>query len=104
MSRSPDWKPDQTLSDGDELHLGGEYAFLESTPIVAVRAGAWLDPDHRLRARGNVLFNRFYFEGGSDQVHYALGLGLAFERFQVDLGIDFSDLVDTAAVSLIYSF
>ena len=25
-------------------------------------------------------------------MHYALGLGFAFERFQVDLGLDFSKL------------
>jgi hypothetical protein len=32
------------------------------------------------------------------------GLGLAFKRFQIDLGIDVSDPVNTASISAIYSF
>jgi len=41
---------------------------------------------------------------GEDHVHVAAGLGLAFERFQLDLAADFSELVDTLSFSLIYSF
>jgi hypothetical protein len=37
-------------------------------------------------------------------MHYAGGVGLAFKRFQIDFGIDFSDQVDTASISAIYSF
>jgi len=33
-----------------------------------------------------------------------LGFGVAFERFQIDVAADFSDLVDTLSVSAIYSF
>ena len=36
--------PEQAVDDADELHLGGEYVFLDSTPIVAVRLGMWLGP------------------------------------------------------------
>jgi hypothetical protein len=41
---------------------------------------------------------------GEDELHLAVGVGLAFKDFQVDLGVDFSDLVDTASLSVIYSF
>jgi hypothetical protein len=34
---------------------------------------------------------------------WAAGLDLAFEKFQIDLGADFWDLVDTVSVS-IWSF
>lgn len=95
---------DQVLDDGDELRLGGEYVFLAARPVVAVRVGTWRDPDHRLRSISDDPLDHFYFEGGSDEMHYALGLGVAFENFQLDVGIDVSDLVDTASLSIIYSF
>ena len=41
---------------------------------------------------------------GEDEIHLAFGLGLAFESFQLDLGVDLSDHVDTASLSAIYSF
>ena len=42
--------PDEAIPDAHELHLGGEYAFLQVAPLLAVRAGVWLDPDHRVRS------------------------------------------------------
>ncbi|TNF70667.1 MAG: hypothetical protein EP299_13565 [Acidobacteria bacterium] len=97
---------DIALDDGDELHLGFEYAFLSSSPIVALRAGAWLDPDHRIRTSGTEddPLGRALFQEGEDEIHLALGIGLAFKNFQVDFGLDFSDLVDTVSLSAIYSF
>ena len=96
--------PNETIPDADELHLGGEYAFLGSRPVVALRLGVWLDPDHRIRAtEGDDLF-RAFLSPGSDELHYAFGVGAAFERFQIDLGADFSDLRDTISLSAIYSF
>jgi hypothetical protein len=95
---------DEAIPDADETHLGLEYAFLESTPVVAVRLGAWLDPDHRIRATNNDPFARAVLRPGDDEIHLAAGLGLAFEKFQIDLGADFSELVDTVSVSGIYSF
>lgn len=81
---------DLAIDDGDELHLGGEYAFLEATPVIAVRLGVWLDPEHRA-----------LFPPGEDELHVAVGVGLAFKTFQVDAGVDFSDLVDTGSLSVI---
>jgi long-subunit fatty acid transport protein len=95
---------DVVLEDADELHLGVEYVILKSTPLVALRVGVWLDPDHRIRYLGNDPFARAIFQPGEDTLHYSVGLGWAFRSFQLDLGVDISDLVDTAAISAIYSF
>lgn len=95
---------DQTVDDADELHLGFEYVFLHSTPLVALRCGAWLDPDHQLRATIDDPLLRALLPRGKDVVHYSAGLGLAFERFQIDLGADLGDPVDTLSLSAIYSF
>jgi long-subunit fatty acid transport protein len=92
------------LDDGDELHAGAEYVFLGIRPVTALRVGAWLDPDHRLRDEGGEPLDRATFRRGEDELHFTLGLGLVFGTFQLDLGIDVSDLVDTGSISTIYSF
>lgn len=92
------------LDDANDLRAGFEYAFLRSKPVVALRFGAWLDPDHRIRSTSANPFERARFPAGKNELHLAVGLGLAFQSFQLDLGADFSNLVDTAAVSAIYSF
>ena len=95
---------DLTVDDGSEYHLGVEYTFVKQAPIVAIRLGAWLDPDHRVRHEGDEQFNRALFQQGDDEMHYAAGIGIKFNRFQIDLGFDVSDLVDTGSVSMIYQF
>ena len=91
--------------DGDEFRFGAEYAFLDVKPVIAVRAGVWPDPDHRFRStKSDDPEHRALFQPGEDEVHVAVGLGLAFKSFQIDLAADFSDLVDTASLSVIYSF
>jgi long-chain fatty acid transport protein len=96
-------EPDR-IDDGDELHLGVEYARLQAVPVIAFRAGIWLDPDHSIRGpRDNPLLSAF-FPRGHDELHYTAGLGVAVERLQVDLGIDLSELSDTASLSAIYRF
>jgi hypothetical protein len=92
------------LDDGSELHLGIEYVFIRTTPIIAVRTGAWLDPDHRIRSIDDDILEQALFSGGDDEWHYTIGLGVAFERFQIDLAADLSDLVDRFALSAIYNF
>ncbi len=93
------------LDDGDELHLGAEYVFSRSKLIAAARLGVWLDPNHRpsFTTESSAL-ERTLRPPAADEVHYALGFGLAFESFQIDLGVDLSDLVDTVSVSAIYGF
>jgi hypothetical protein len=95
---------DRALDDADELHLGGEYVFLRSTPVIALRLGAWLDPDHQIRAITDDPLVRALLPGGDDEMHYAAGFGVALSSFQLDLGVDFSDQVDTVSLSAVYSF
>lgn len=77
--------------DAWEYHLGAEYALLHTTPIVAFRAGTWIE------ANGDDL-------AGREFTHYSAGLGLVAGAFQVDLAGDFSEERDTASLSLIYTF
>jgi hypothetical protein len=95
---------DRTVDDVNELHLGGEFVFFRSTPIIALRIGAWLDPDHQLRARGEDPFDLALLPAGDDVMHFSAGLGAALQRFQIDLAVDIADPVDTVSVSAIYSF
>jgi len=95
---------DLAADDGDELRLGAEYAFLDSNPVIAVRLGVWIDPDHRFRSISDDPEHRALFQPGEDEVHVAVGFGLSFTSFQIDLAADFSDFVDTASLSVIYSF
>ena len=92
------------IPDGDELHLGGEYAFLGSQPLFALRAGIWRDPNHQVESD---LDNEF-IEGltglGADELHYAIGCGVALKKFQLDLAADFSERQDTISISAIYSW
>ncbi len=94
----------EDVDDGDELHVGAEYVFLASRPLAALRLGVWLDPDHRFRSEGDEPFERAVFQPGENEIHLAVGFGLAFERFQIDVAADFSDLVDAISLSTIYSF
>ncbi len=64
----------------------------------------WLDPDHRIRFVGPSALSRAAFPGGDDEVHFAVGLGLAFQAFQIDFAADLSRPVDTASLSAIYTF
>ena len=96
--------PESSIDDGDELHLGGEYVFLDSMPVVALRAGLWSDPDHQTKSDSRSPFIQAELIPGSDELHYGIGLGVAYPAFQIDLGIDLSELRDTASLSAIFSF
>jgi hypothetical protein len=95
---------DQTIDDADEYHFGAEYVFLESSPVIAVRLGAWLDPDHQMYATVADPYMRAMLPKGDDDWHYTAGLGLAMRRFQVDIAADLSDRVNTVSLSAIYNF
>ena len=95
---------DRAMDDANELHLGAEYVFIDSTPIVALRFGAWLEPDHQLRARTDNVFAQALLPRGKDEIHLSAGLGVAVERFQIDVAADFADHLDTVSLSVIYNF
>jgi len=92
------------LDDADELHLGFEYVFLKTSPLIAVRAGVWRDPDHRFRYVGDDPFPSALYQPAEDLLHISIGAGIALSRIQIDIGADFSDAVDQFAISAIFSF
>jgi long-subunit fatty acid transport protein len=95
---------DVSVDDANELHLGLEYVFLKTTPLIAVRGGVWHDPGHRFHYSGDNPFTRALYPAGEDALHIAVGVGVAFKRVQVDIGADFSDGIDQFSVSGIFSF
>jgi long-subunit fatty acid transport protein len=92
------------IDDADELHLGIEYVFMQTSPIIAVRGGMWWDPDHRFRYLGDDPFSQAIYQQGEDLLHLTAGVGIAFESFQIDLGADLSENRDVFTLSGIYSF
>lgn len=98
--------PDQiVLEDGDELRLGLERVVRHGRPVVAVRLGAWLDPAHRVAPGADAdAFERAVFRPGDDELHLSGGVGVAFERFQFDLGVDHAEAADLVSLSLVYRF
>ena len=94
---------DQVVDDANELRIGGEYVFLDSTPVVAVRLGAWIEPDRLVRGNGTDPIVDALLPAGDDEVHYAAGLGVAFETFQIDVGVDLSAPANTVSVSAVFS-
>ncbi len=102
------------VDDGTEIRLGAEYAFLEMATPMFLRAGVWLDPDHRLAYGGPTPTNcdnefgacvdSILFAEGDDETHFSLGVGWAFSTFVLDFAADFSDQVDTYSVSGVMRF
>jgi hypothetical protein len=82
------------------LHLGGEWVFLEAKPLIGLRAGCWHDPHG-----GAVSLDEAGEIAEADAVfHAAAGIGLAWTKFQLDLGADSSDRTTILAISGIYTF
>jgi long-chain fatty acid transport protein len=77
--------------DAWEYHLGAEYALLQSNPIVAFRAGAWIE------ANGDDVRKRHL-------THLSAGLGIALRAWQLDLAGDFSSEGNSLSLSLLYAF
>ncbi len=71
--------------------------FARAARLVCLRTALGL-----LLLPGEEPFLRAIFFPDADELHFAGGLGVALRRFQVDLGIDLSDRIDTASLSVIY--
>lgn len=81
--------PERIYEDGLNFHFGVERALLKRAPILAFRLGGWLE------ANGDDL--------DRDEVeHVTAGLGIAAQRFQLDLAADLSEEIDTISLSFIY--
>ena len=93
-----------TIDDANELHLGAEYLFPKTSPLIAIRCGIWHDPDHRFRYLGDDPFSQAIYRQGEDLLHMTAGVGIVFKRIQIDLGADLSQNSTVVALSAIYSF
>ncbi|NIL99778.1 MAG: hypothetical protein GTO30_08670 [Acidobacteria bacterium] len=101
----PETRLDFTVDDGTEMHVGVEKIFLSGTTPVALRLGAWSDPDHRIRAERAT--NEFVpvFPEGERVTHYTAGFGLTLKQsIQLDFAADVSDVDTTAVFSTIFRF
>jgi long-subunit fatty acid transport protein len=94
--------------DAIEPHIGFEYFFQTSVPF-AIRGGYWLDPAHSITYRGPNLDSHsvsagILFPERDDENHFAVGLGWAFPRFQIDAAWDMADPGDKFSLSLLARF
>lgn len=96
------------IDDADELHLGFEYLFRRP---VALRLGAWVDPDHQLAydfggrdPESLAPEDRFGFRfpEGEDELHLTAGLGVVFSNVQLDVAVDLSDRADIFSFSSVF--
>ena len=97
------------VDDADEFHVGLEYVIRRPRQI-ALRLGAWLDPDHQMRFENPERIgppeDRFEprFRPGSDEIHLTGGFGWVVGDFQFDFGVDLSDRAEIASLSTVYRF
>ena len=97
------------MEDATEVRIGIEYVVFREHP-VALRLGAWNDPDHKMRFDSNdprelLLITRF--GAGKDEIHISGGFGLylgAEKRYKLDAAVDLSDRTDTASLALATKF
>ena len=110
------------VDDTFEPHLGMEWAMTNFSRPVFLRFGIWHEPRHTLRfdvdpeslsgptpedtqtARDEGLLAATVFSTGEDEMHYAGGIGFAFESFQVDFAVDMSDRQDVFSLSGVSRF
>ena len=103
LSESPFGADDVT-----ELHLGAEYVLTTKIP-VALRAGFWRDPAHAVEWRGplnrpDFIAEAMLYPKGETQNHISAGIGLAWQKFQIDAAYDGSDTYKVASLSVVTRF
>jgi long-subunit fatty acid transport protein len=99
---------DYAVDDGTEVHVGLEYVFAGMSRPVAIRAGAWLEPDSRIRWVGDPAApgsDSVVFRAGDDAWHGAFGIGWVLgPKFQVDAAGDVSERATVGTVSAVIRF
>jgi len=108
---------DYRVDDGSVYRLGVQYVIPLSNNVLALRAGAWRDPDHRVRFTGQVLATDdantaaaktgqiLLFRPGKNEYHYTGGLGFTLgEHFQLDAAADIATSVRTGALSAVIRY
>jgi len=125
----PSFSDDYEFSNGNEVHVGGEYTFFVGNSAISVRGGFYTDPDNTLHYIGDKLKNDAFeigpgvylpmdevFDGfpaaqgalfpapGTDY-HKTFGVGVVYgHHLQLDFAADFSRDTDYLVLSLLYNF
>jgi hypothetical protein len=102
-------KDDYTVDNVTEIHVGAEYVLDIGERFLALRAGAYTDPDHTIRYSGDEsglgTVQQVLFPGGDDQIHITGGVGLVVnENFQIDTAANISDRSKQLSISAVYRF
>ncbi|HET6603540.1 MAG TPA: outer membrane protein transport protein [Xanthomonadaceae bacterium] len=105
------------IDDVVEPRIGMEWVFLNMSRPLSLRAGAWYEERHTIRFQGDLnefegdlnnyvdaVADAILFSTGDDEMHYSVGIGWAFQSFQIDFAADFSDIQDTFALSGVWRF
>jgi len=98
--------------DANQFRMGFEYLKLFRERILALQAGFWYDPDHRVRFEPDDPATGYpaprwalLFQEGTDQYHFTTGVGLVFsEHLQIDAAFDWSKFVQTLSLSTVLMF
>jgi long-chain fatty acid transport protein len=94
------------VDDAGEIRLGIESVIPYRRSLLALRAGSWYDPAHRIRYEGQVPGLRAAFQPGEDEIHYTAGFGFILPRWKAraDVAFDYSDPIKTASFSTVLYF
>lgn len=93
------------VDDGNVYRLGVQYVVPLGVNGLALRAGAWRDPDHKVRYTGQNLPQILLFRPGTEEYHYTGGLGFTLgDHFQVDAAADMATSVRTGSVSAVVRY
>lgn len=104
-------KANFTVDNATEIHFGMEYTLEIGKRLLALRAGAYTDPDHAIRFSGTTeyaiidIIGENRFPGSDDQIHITGGVGLVVsEKFQIDTAANIADNNKQLSVSAVYRF
>ena len=108
-TETPPRPSDFKIDDAHEVHAGLEYVLLRLANPIAIRAGAWYDPDHALRFQPDTpqnasTFDSTFFRKGTNVVHVTGGAGLSFRAFELNLAGDYSSRGSILSVSSVVRF
>jgi long-chain fatty acid transport protein len=99
------------VDNGHEAHGGLEYVFLTVPKPLALRAGAWFDPDHAVRYQPTVANDatdvrlKASLPGGKNLVHYTFGGGIALtSRMELNAAADYSSRTTYLTASAVVRF
>ena len=91
--RDPDGKPDVSIDDATEIHVGVEYLYKNPRfGIIPLRFGVFTNPGHRIYATGTDPNLRRLLPKASDRLHFTFGLGILLtSHLKFDSSINISE-------------